>query len=128
MSVDLKKLDDRIKKLQQLRELAADPEMAGLLAEFAQSSPHSVSAPPNGNGASLDGLFECAKKAIATFSGDFTVKEFAEQLKAAGYKFQAKDEDIATYGVLRRLKDKGAVRISVEGGPGKAARWISTKL
>ena len=34
MKFDLQKLDDRIKKLQELRKLATDPEMSTFLSEF----------------------------------------------------------------------------------------------
>jgi hypothetical protein len=33
MRLDIAKIDDRIRKLQELRRLAADPEMVGLLSE-----------------------------------------------------------------------------------------------
>jgi hypothetical protein len=34
MKLDVQKLDDRIRKLQELRRLASDPEMSLLLTEF----------------------------------------------------------------------------------------------
>jgi len=34
MRIDLQKLDDRIRKLQEVRRIAADPEMATILLEF----------------------------------------------------------------------------------------------
>jgi hypothetical protein len=34
MKFDVQKIDERIKKLQELRRLATDPEIAGLLSEF----------------------------------------------------------------------------------------------
>lgn len=34
MKFDVQKIDERIKKLQDLRRLATDPEIAGLLSEF----------------------------------------------------------------------------------------------
>ncbi len=37
MRLNLEKLDDRLKKLQEIRRLAADPEMLELLTEFLSS-------------------------------------------------------------------------------------------
>jgi hypothetical protein len=34
MKIDVQKIDERIKKLQDLRKLATDPEIASLLSEF----------------------------------------------------------------------------------------------
>jgi len=34
MKLDIQKIDDRIKKLQDLRKIAADPEMSSILVEF----------------------------------------------------------------------------------------------
>ena len=38
MRFDLQKLDERIKKLQELRRLATDPETAAMLVDFISSS------------------------------------------------------------------------------------------
>jgi hypothetical protein len=55
MRFDLQKIDERIKKLQEIRKLATDPEAASLLLEFMspadeRSSPTPV-AKPDGIGA-----------------------------------------------------------------------------
>jgi hypothetical protein len=55
MRFDLQKIDERIKKLQEIRRLAVDPEAASLLLEF-MSTAEERSAPtsavkPDGNGA-----------------------------------------------------------------------------
>lgn len=54
MRFDLQKIDERIKKLQEIRRLATDPEVASLLLEFMSPAderlePTSV-AKPEGNG------------------------------------------------------------------------------
>ena len=56
MRFDLQKIDERITKLQEIRRLATDPEVASLLLEFMSptdelSKPIPV-AKPEGNGAS----------------------------------------------------------------------------
>lgn len=37
MRLDIKKIDDRIAKLQELRRIASDPELVSVLAEFVTS-------------------------------------------------------------------------------------------
>ena len=54
MRFDLQKIDERIKKLQEIRRLAVDPEAASLLLEFmSPADERSLSTPvkPDSNGA-----------------------------------------------------------------------------
>jgi hypothetical protein len=44
MRIDLQKLDERIKKLQEIRRIATDPELATILLEFM--SPEDTAAEP----------------------------------------------------------------------------------
>ena len=44
MKIDIQKLDDRIKKLQEIRRIASDPELATILMEFV--SPGEAVAEP----------------------------------------------------------------------------------
>lgn len=47
MRLDIKKIDDRIAKLQELRRIASDPELVSVLAEFVTSDDESaIEAPP----------------------------------------------------------------------------------
>ena len=50
MRFDLQKIDERIKKLQEIRKLATDPEAASLLLEFMSSADETPVAKPDGNG------------------------------------------------------------------------------
>ncbi len=46
MALDIKRLDERIQKLQELRRIAADPEMVKLLAEFLTQDDGAAAAAP----------------------------------------------------------------------------------
>jgi hypothetical protein len=49
MQLNIRKLDQRIEKLQEIRRIAADPEMVALLLEFIANDderPEAVKAPP----------------------------------------------------------------------------------
>jgi hypothetical protein len=123
MKVDIAKLDEKIRKLQHLRELAADPELASLLADFV--TPNGNGVPKNGHSTRTDetGLTESAIRACKTFAGSFTATGLTHKMEEMGYTFTAKDKGVATYGVMNRLKDKGVLVVVEQGGPGKPAQW-----
>ena len=64
MQLNIRKLDERIQKLQEIRRIAADPEMVGLLLEFigadedrSEASPAAVAPKPLAQaGAPLDDM------------------------------------------------------------------------
>jgi hypothetical protein len=132
MPIDItKRIDEKIRKLEQLREFAADPEMRDLLTELVASNGNG-----NGNGASHTAakkkgpkgtLSEMVRKAcLDTPGGKFTVPDLVARLHDMGYRFEAKDEAVAVYSSLNRLKDKGIVAVAEQGGPAKPAQWIVT--
>jgi hypothetical protein len=70
MRFDLQKIDERIKKLQEIRRLATDPEAASLLMEF-MSPTHELSEPTpaaiadtNGDGAHPSDSRELVKEVM----------------------------------------------------------------
>jgi hypothetical protein len=127
MAIDIKKLDEKIRKLQQLRELAADPELADMLSAFV--SANGSKAADNGTSAQAegDGRLAYAEKAVHALAGHFTVKEAATKMVELGYTFTAKDPSVATYGALLLLRDKGIVEVAEKGGPGKSAKWRAVR-
>jgi len=53
----------------------------------------------------------------------FTVKDIVNRLDREGFLFAAKDKDVAVYSAMRRLQDRGSLKVVEEGGPGKPAKW-----
>jgi len=121
MAIDIAKLDEKIRRLQQIRELASDPEMRKILADVITV---------NGNGthrmskkAQKGALTDIVETACRESGAKFTVKDVVERMEAQGYHFSAKDSEIATYNAMRRLRKKGVLTVVEEGGPGKPAYW-----
>jgi hypothetical protein len=127
MKVDIAKLDEKIKKLQHLRELAADPEMAELLAEFVTKN--GAKSASNGHEQDVDAnpLITYAEKACRALPNRFTTNDVRDKIVELGYRFRAKSPSIATYGVMLRLKKKGIISVVEAGSPGKLAKWTATR-
>jgi len=54
MRLNVQKIDQRIAKLQELRRLAADPEMASMLEDFIATEEHEVVSAQTTNGGGND--------------------------------------------------------------------------
>jgi len=126
MKVDIAKLDEKIRKLQHLRELAADPEMAGLLAEFVTKNGATRASNGHAKDADANALINYAEKACRALGRRFTTNDVRDKMVELGYTFTAKDPSIATYGVMNRLKKKGIISVVEAGAPGKLAKWTAT--
>src|SRR4051794_39610769 len=105
----------RIAKLQQLEELARDPEMRDVLVAIAiatlngnRPSPQTetaqhAEAPPNPAATPL-GPTDAVKSILPRFSGrEFTHVDVLDALTRVGYRFTAKNPGVAVSGILRRL-------------------------
>jgi hypothetical protein len=136
-------IDRKIKKLQQLRDLLADSEMAELVQAM-----FSDTVPKPANGAASDvkqlefpkprrtyrrnggSLLERTFKSLHEYHEQATAKDVADFMRASGYRFKAKDPNIAVSKALRQLHEAG--KISAERNPNnpKAAivYWVSQPL
>jgi hypothetical protein len=124
MRVDIKAIDDRIRKLQMLKELASDPEMATLLSEMVGSNGNSSkSKTPAMATANGDGRVAYAERAVRGMEGTFTTNDVTAKMKELGYVFTAKDASVATYAAMMLLKGKNIIAVREKGGPGKLAKW-----
>lgn len=132
MKIDVAKVRERMRKLEALLELAEDPEMDEFILEkSSHSNGHSKkqqSAQTNNNGHSSQkqprgGLLGAIHKACLEMPENFTVPSIVQHLQGQGYRFAAKDAQVSAYCALRRLKDKGIVKVIDEGGPSHPATW-----
>lgn len=123
MTVDLKAIEEKIRKLTILKELASDPEMASMLSEFMGKNGVAPKAKANANnGASR--IIYAEKAARSMGHNKFTTNDLTAKMIEMGYAFTAKDHLVATYGAMLLLKDKGIIEVSEKGGPGKLAKWV----
>jgi type IV secretory pathway VirB10-like protein len=143
MSIDVKhRLDEKIRKLQMLRELADDPETLAMIRELVAGeptsdsehrelpshpvdaqhknteSPHPFPFPPAGEGRKRGRLVNRGKQApmveqtLRSATAPVTSDWIVERMKAAGYTFQASKPRIAVNDTLRALREKGRARIT----------------
>ena len=111
MTIDLKALDEKIRKLQMIRQLASDPELAPLLQDVIVgngSGPVIVPRSPK----DLKGVRKYVFKNVAE-NGDQanyqTSREIADRMKAGGYKFKSRDHRLTVKEQLRELEKDGLV-------------------
>jgi hypothetical protein len=125
MAIDVKKLDEKIRKYKMLREIAEDPEMAEMLSEVMVGNgvkPHAaIAVAPEGDG----GRLFYAEKAIRSFLPNvlFTGKDVTTKMQELGYKFTAKDPSVSTYGALVLLLEREIIEVGEKGAPGKSAKY-----
>jgi hypothetical protein len=126
MKVNVKKLDETIAKLQELRRLATDPALSSFVVVTGRntngSSPHSESqAYGNGNGHSaLKASVLAACKAI---TGDFTIRQVSETMKSQGHEFTSDTAEKSVGNVLRALVSENAITVAVQGKGRRATEY-----
>lgn len=131
MKIDIAKIDDKIRKLQALKDLASDPEMREMLAEVVERNGNGkahghfpVSCKKDPSSSSV-GLTENVKKACLSASGGtFTVNSILKKVEDMGFPVTAKDKLVAVYGAMRRLRFAGFLEVVEEGSANKPAKWI----
>jgi hypothetical protein len=120
-------IDRKIKKLQALRDLLADPEMVELVQTMLVGNapkPATVAAsqemqfefprPPRKYRRHGGSLIDQAYKSLRQHGERTTAKDLADFMRSSGYKFKARDANIAVSKALRILADLG--RIKAERG------------
>ena len=125
MRIDTAKIDEKIKRLQDLKRIASDPEMVRLLLETV--SDNSVETQPNRSsprtsrkrgGTKKGELAQAVKKAVASINHAFTADTVVSWMQTHDYIFTAKDPKIAVNGVLRKMAKKQQLKI-VKAGSGR---------
>jgi len=144
---------DKLKRLEQLRQIAADPEMVRLLREaFAdehaseprqsppeRSKPTTASQASEGTGAplivdSLVGattdkvkrgtLTQAVRRKAESLPTSFTGYELTDLMQRDGFVFAAKDPPISVIDVLRKLVRKGIIDKAHQGSGSQPDRYI----
>lgn len=132
----LELIDRRIKKLQQLRDLLADPELAEFTEEMFASKPvptaeSQLSLPRAKRRYERRGgsLITKTEKSLREFGGSTTATELAGFMQKDGFKFKAKNPNIAVSKALRQLAAMGRIN-SRRGDSPKApiTYWVPATL
>jgi hypothetical protein len=125
----LLEIDTKIRKLQELRKIAADPDMFSLFNEL-----NSLNGSLSANGKSNTTSKQKAKKkgrfvdtveeaCRSVFAGDFTIRDAIRAYEGLGHGFIAKNKSVAMYSALRRLVKKGSLQVAAQGTGRTAATY-----
>ena len=121
MAIDIKKIDDKIKKLEMIRLLASDPEMVEILEGVVTpngtgprtapvESQETAAKPKRGE------QTEAVREAVSgMMSARFTSADIVEAMERADFRFVAQSPTIAVNGVLRKLVKNGTLTVAVKG-------------
>lgn len=118
MKVNVKKLDETIAKLQELRRLATDPALSSFVsitgrASSNGSSPH-VEAGSNGNGNGHGALKASVLAACKTLmTPTFTIKEVYAMMQTLETSEAGTEKSVAN--VLRLLAEERELKIALRG-------------
>lgn len=127
MTFDTSRIDARIQKLQQLKQLLADPEMAGLMRDAlvstngteASAQARSSKGPrrfPRAPGSRKGDLI----KTVLAVARDFETQTYTKNsvLKALvdrGFQFATRKPQVAVGGALRKLARQRKIKVTAEG-------------
>ena len=120
MAIDVKKIDDKIKKLEMLKLLASDPEMVELLEGVVTPNETTSGGAPEETQATATKTKrgdqrKAVLKSISEMLGRFSALDILEAMERGGFQFSAKSPIIAVNGVLRKLVKGGSLTVAVEG-------------
>jgi len=123
MLIDTKKIPTLIKKLRELERLSSDPDMLPLLASIRVENDASPPAPQrrrasgkqHAKGPKKGDLKKGVSAAINGVSGRFTAPSIVEIMKRGGVAFAAQNPHIAVNGVLRKMVEKGSLKLAMKG-------------
>lgn len=120
MKMDLQRLDNRIRKLQQVRAFAADQEFVELFLEFLSSqndklpytkrentSTVSKGYLPREGSLSAHVLTICRDFGLETF----TAQEVTDMLERRKVPIEAKNKYLAVIGIMKKFVDRGLLKV-----------------
>jgi hypothetical protein len=112
MPIDISLIDRAIAKLQELRKLAADPEIAPFLrnGNGATVSPNHETNPYE-----LTDFEEAVITACKAVGGDFTVNTVLKKMEEQGYKFRGSEPRKSVANLLRGLNRDGHIAVKEHG-------------
>ncbi|MGA2300011.1 MAG: hypothetical protein ABSG77_04860 [Candidatus Acidiferrum sp.] len=117
--LDVKSIDEQIKRLEQLKSFMSDPLTAQMVEQLiASKNGHSsdAPAPSQEKPKSSKGEFVSKIEEICRGFGDkqFVISDVIKAYANRGYLFAAKDKNVAVYSALQRLLGK-SIEIAVKG-------------
>jgi hypothetical protein len=121
MVLDVSRIDERIRKLQIIREMAADPEFVSLFTEFISTNgagKKRATAHKGGNYTARKGSFtEAVLESCKAFgAATFTARDVQKRVQERKYHIEAKNPYTAVLGIMKKLVDRGFLRVTEASG------------
>jgi hypothetical protein len=134
LEIELQKARDHQQKLEQLKKLAADPEMFRLMKQLVakvngaarvegslsvEKSPNGPPSTDHATNSVPNGLTDEVTKIVKSFgSNRFGVPDIKTRLDEVGFELRAKEPRSALGSVMDRLRRRGVVRLVTKGKGG----------
>lgn len=128
MKINVRKLDQKIAKLQALRRLATDPDLSDFidiigLKTDSNGSAHSQDASATNGHGQLSANVLAACKAL---TGHFTIKNVVAEMTRQGHGPTNDTAAKSVGNVLRTLASENAISIAVQGKGRRATEYSNT--
>lgn len=107
-TVDLTKLDEEIRKLQELRRLASDPSLARF---FITSNGHNRTAVTSNEESATGSVSGTVLEICRSLDGEFTIREVLAGMNARGFDFAGSNPQRAVGNALKRLTGKHQIKV-----------------
>jgi len=128
MAIDLVALDEKIRKLQLIRQLASDPDVASLLAEIVSGNGAAAPKPQKPLAERQGVRYDVLKFVVhpSTLEGFTTARQIMEKMQEKNYKFKSKRPATTVRESLRELEREGLVEKAGTNREDGAALWKRT--
>ncbi len=137
MKIDIGKVRERIRKLQEVERIASDPEMLALLEtvivngngpknHVEPKQPGTMGAKDETESKKRGAVLDAVREAAMCHSGPFDGYQLAQEMEASGFVFSSKSPAITVNDALRSLVKKGEFEIHESGKTGQPTRFIKT--
>jgi hypothetical protein len=122
MKVNVKKLDDTIAKLMELRRLATDPALSSFVTVTGRTNGATPSAnsPSSENGNNHGTLKPSVLAACKTFIDVYTIHMVYDKMKEQGHQFNSDSAQKSVSNAIRALANGGEIVVA-EAGSGRRA-------
>ncbi|MGA8270241.1 MAG: hypothetical protein WB919_01705 [Candidatus Sulfotelmatobacter sp.] len=128
MPIDLVALDEKIKKLQLIRQLAADPELGHLLNDVMNGNGAAARTAPKPLTERKGVRYDVLKYVVhpSDLEGYRTARQITSMMEEAKYKFKSKDHGTTVRESLRELERERLVEKAGTNSEDGAALWRKT--
>ena len=126
MAINLRALDEKIRKLQLIRQLAADPDVASLLAEIVEGDGTAMPKPAPTPLEKRKGVrYDVLEYVVhpSKLDGYRTAKQITILMEGDKYKFKSKDHATSVRESLRELERERLVEKAGTNSEDGAALW-----